>query len=401
MLYTVDINADEPIMLINKHIGFDSADGPGIIGDLFQRELLQLDSLGKKRIQVWINSPGGSVSDGYAIYNAILKSNTPVDTYCVGMAASIAAVIFQAGRKRIMADYGILMYHNPFIAGGSITPSEKKMLDVMRESIITMICTRCGMDEKEMGYIMDRTTFIDAPESKEKNLCDEIESSVDANLKYVRRPDPQNMVHYFKAYQPVLNKICYNNTTVKNTTMLKVCMKLGLNEAATEDNVVSAIKAIEDKSYAAELARIEAENKFEALNKASKKDLDKLKAEMEEMDAKYKAKQKEYEECKAALDAMEKDKKEAEDKAKEIEAKNMIEGYAKLGRIKNEASVILKWTNLAKVDFDGTKDMLEAIPVNKEAAKIVIDDRNNPDPTKAPASALGYTARVINKLKNK
>ncbi len=99
-LYTVDPSADEPIILVNKWIGKDEIDGEGIMGDQFQAELLALDSMGKKRIQVWINSPGGIVTDGYSMYNAVIKSNTKVDTYCVGIAASIAGVLFQAGRKR-------------------------------------------------------------------------------------------------------------------------------------------------------------------------------------------------------------------------------------------------------------------------------------------------------------
>src|SRR5690348_5015887 len=100
-LYTVDPDAERPVMLINTHIGFDEAEGFGVMGDAFQRELLQLDALcienNKGPIQVWINSPGGIVTDGMSIYSAILKSTTKVDTYCVGMAASIAGVIFQAG----------------------------------------------------------------------------------------------------------------------------------------------------------------------------------------------------------------------------------------------------------------------------------------------------------------
>ena len=66
-MYCVDLSADEPIMLINKHIGFDEKDGPGIDGSLFQEELLRIDAMGKKRIQIWINSPGGKVMDGYNI----------------------------------------------------------------------------------------------------------------------------------------------------------------------------------------------------------------------------------------------------------------------------------------------------------------------------------------------
>ena len=90
-MYTVDTSADEPIMLINSHIGFDPEDGMGVDGAQFQRELLELDSMGKKRIQVWINSPGGNVMDGYNIFSAICDSKTPVDTYAKGVVASIAS----------------------------------------------------------------------------------------------------------------------------------------------------------------------------------------------------------------------------------------------------------------------------------------------------------------------
>ena len=51
MIYCIDPTADEPIFLINKHIGYDKDDGMGIDGSIFQQELLQMDSLGKKRIQ--------------------------------------------------------------------------------------------------------------------------------------------------------------------------------------------------------------------------------------------------------------------------------------------------------------------------------------------------------------
>ena len=111
MIYCIDENIDEPIMLINTHIGFDEENGQGIDGAQFQRELLYLDGLGKKRIQVWINSIGGVVMDGYNIASAILKTKTPVDTYNVGMSASIAGVIFMCGRNRIMLDYAQFMMH--------------------------------------------------------------------------------------------------------------------------------------------------------------------------------------------------------------------------------------------------------------------------------------------------
>jgi ATP-dependent Clp endopeptidase proteolytic subunit ClpP len=176
MNYTIDPNSEEPIMLIDKHIGFDADEGPGIMGDLFQKELFMLDGMNKKRIQVWINSAGGVVQDGWNIYNAILRTKTKVDTYCVGMAASIAGVIFQAGRKRVMNDYGILMYHNPF--GG-----DDKSLDAIRDSLITMISQRSSMNAFDVSKMMNRTTWIGADEAMTMGLCDEIDQSVEMNTK--------------------------------------------------------------------------------------------------------------------------------------------------------------------------------------------------------------------------
>ena len=117
---TVNPDSNEPIILINDVIGCDETMGGGILGSDFEREILSLDDKGKKRIRVYINSVGGSVIDGMSIYNAIIHTKTPVDTYCVGIAASIAGVIFTAGKNRYIADYGLLMIHNPYRETGEI-----------------------------------------------------------------------------------------------------------------------------------------------------------------------------------------------------------------------------------------------------------------------------------------
>jgi len=397
MLYTVDATVDEPIMLINKHIGFDEQEGPGIMGDLFQNELLQLDGLGKKRIQVWINSPGGVVTDGYAIYNAILKSNTPVDTNCVGMAASIAGVIFQAGRRRIMADYGILMYHNPFNPGSEEDADAAKMLEAMRESIITMVCTRSNMQRTDVEDMMDRTTFIEAGEAKQMGLCDEVEASAHANTKYLRKEKAQNnLVSYFKQCNKILNKLyTTQNNPLTMPAMLKITAQLGLHEAATEQHIADAIKDIQNRAYAAETQLISANRKADEENRNAKTALDKLKADMDDLAAKLKAKQKEYEDCKSKLDSLAKDKAETDEQAKEDKAKNMVTQFATQGRIKNEASVINKWVNLAKADFDGTREMIEAIPLNKEAVKIPTGSSAGESFT----NSISLSARVMNNIK--
>lgn len=383
------LNSDEPIMLINRHIGQDDEDGPGIIGDLFQNELLELDGLGKKRIQVWINSPGGSVVDGYAIYNAILKSKTPVDTYCVGIAASIAGVLFQAGRKRVMCDYGILMYHNPF--GG-----DPKTVAAMRDSLTKMISNRCSMTENEVSSMMARTTYISAEEAMDKGLCDEIESSITANIKY-KRNDANPVMNYWKESTKVVNS--FLQTEIKPTQMSlvpKVTMKLKLNDSAPESDIVTAIESIENRANTAEgtvaTLRTDVQNKENELTEVKNK-LVAAEAKIKDEATTAAAKLKDVQD---KLDAMETDKKTAEEATLKLEAETMIEGHAKAGRIKNEATVKLSWVKMAIADLPGTKAMLEALPLNKVAPKTDLIE-NKLGEGDLPTSAIGLMAK--NKLK--
>ena len=339
-LYTIDVESDEPIMLINKHIGNDEQEGQGIDGSLFQEELLRLDQLGKKRIQVWINSGGGVVMDGYSIYNAILKSKTKVDTYNVGIAASIAAVIFQAGRKRIMADYSLLMYHNPY--GG-----ESVELKKMRESIAVMIAQRTGKSIEEILKIMDRTTWITASEALLNGFTDEVEYSNEVNIKH------GNARAMWDSGKTIVNSIL----KPKNKTMNKVANKLGLIAEANEETILAAINKMEDDSKKME----EKMAKLEDAIKSKQAECSELEAKMDEL------KQK-------AEDAKNEAKK-AEDEAKKSEAKNMVENFVKVGKIKNES--VEKWVAKAIVDFDGVKNLLDELPTNAKAANINIGGVQN------------------------
>jgi ATP-dependent protease ClpP protease subunit len=360
-IYTVDPGADEPIMLINNHIGFDSEDGMGIDGAQFQNELLTLDGMGKKAIQVWINSPGGSVMDGYNIYTAILKSKTKVDTHCTGMAASIAGVIFQAGRNRIMSDYGFLMYHNPK------GPSDRKLIDMMTDSIAKMTA-RSGKTEADILKMMNKETFISSDEALEYGLCDSIEVSSESNKKRLNSETPVKA--FYKEAQLVLNNIFNTNQNQNTMAFPKVANRLSLNTEASEDAIVNAIDRIENKAK-------EDKDSYEAKEKDLKDKMDKLKAEMEDLkkskkdadDAKDKA-EKDCKDAKEEVDKVKAEKKDAEDKGKEEEAKNYVSAYVKAGKIKNEAEAIKGWHALYVADPVFCKKQLESITLNKIGVKI-------------------------------
>lgn len=365
--FTVDPTADEPIMLLDRQIGggYDEEEGTyGIDGASFCRELLVLDTMDKKRIQVWINSPGGFVDDGMAIVNAILKSKTKVDTYCTFLAASIAGVIFQAGRERVMADYGVLMYHNPYDENDE--NRDDPYLRSIKQSIITLIASKSGMPEKQVTEMMNRTSFIMADEAMQLGLCTKIEQSADLNKK--RPAVGADSKAYWKSSRQIMNKLV-DNLKISHMSFPKLANKLGLITEANEDSMCNEVERLLNK-----LTKAEKDCKDKEKEISDHKDeMDKKKKELDDMKEKH-------DKLKEELDALKKKVKDDEeaDKAKneaklETEAKNMIDGFVKTGRIKNEAVVIEKWVKAAKADMAGTKEMIESLPLNVAQGKKIVD----------------------------
>jgi ATP-dependent protease ClpP protease subunit len=330
MIYCIDENIDEPIMLINTFIGFDDEEGMGIDGAQFQKELLYLDTLGKKRIQIWINSIGGVVMDGYSIASAILKTKTPVDTFNVGICASIAGVIFMCGRNRVAMDYSLLMIHKP--SGGN----DEKVLELMQESLVTMLTAKSGLTEEQVSVLMDATSWINANNSLEMGFATEIEKTAKAEMITAT-----NYADIFTQANKITNKILKPIINTKKS-MLKVTNKLGLNAEANEESIVDAI---------------------EQMKNASAEELQALTLEMEQMEIAMEELKQKYEAIMEQMGA-EKELREEED------AVEMVSNFAKLGRIKNDEENIKMWVNLAKSDLNGTKAIIENLPLNVEAPKI-------------------------------
>lgn len=346
--YTIDVESEEPIMLINKHIGNDEYDGVGINGADFERELMTLDTMGKKRIQVWINSTGGMVLDGWSIYSAILKTKTKVDTYCVGVAASIAGVIFQAGRERNMADYALLMYHNPF------GTNSDKSFEKIKQSIVTMVANKCGVSEDELSKEMDSELWLDAWEALERKFADSIEMSWDFNKKRgALKPDlamPKDMD--VKARWVESNKILNNYFKSNKSDMKNIANKLGLNPEASEEAIITALEDVQNKVTA----------------------FDPVYAELETVKNSLTEKENEVTELTAKVNEFEQKAKDAELENKRITATNMVEGFAKVGKIKNEDAIKNQWIEKAMEDHEFVKNALENLPVNREMPDFGKDD---------------------------
>ena len=124
----------------------------------------QLEALGDvNEINVFINSYGGEVAEGLAIYNALKRHKAKVTTYCDGFACSIASVIFMAGDERIMSEASLLMIHNAWIwASGNAEELRKQAddLEKITQASVEAYKAHSSLTEKEIKNLMDHETWI-------------------------------------------------------------------------------------------------------------------------------------------------------------------------------------------------------------------------------------------------
>jgi ATP-dependent Clp protease protease subunit len=157
----------------------------GPIDDMFANLVIaQLLFLEKedptKDIEFYINSPGGSVSAGLAIYDTMQMIGPDVATICVGIAASMGAVLLAAGHpgKRYVLPYSEVMIHQPLLGG---LQGQATDIDIHARHIIKMRSRLNGILSKHTGQPMERIEldterdrFLDADEAKAYGLVDEI-----------------------------------------------------------------------------------------------------------------------------------------------------------------------------------------------------------------------------------
>ena len=131
------------------------------------------------QINLRINSPGGGVYEGIGIYNAMERSRCPIDTYCDGIAASMASVLFLAGRKRYISKYGQIMTHKPSGGAWGTADEMRKCADDIDncERIVTdMMVAKMGITAAVVSekYLNGKDNYFGAEAAKTLKLADDI-----------------------------------------------------------------------------------------------------------------------------------------------------------------------------------------------------------------------------------
>ena len=147
----------------------------------------ELQSVKDKDINVHINSLGGSVFDGLAIYNALKNHSKKVTTKVEGIAASIASVIAMAGDSIEMAENSLFMIHNPFaMSGGDANELRKtaNILDKIRNEIAEIYAAKSKHDSKHYIALMDVESWFNSSETMELGLINGITESLKIENNY-------------------------------------------------------------------------------------------------------------------------------------------------------------------------------------------------------------------------
>lgn len=164
---------DAADILIYDRIG-ESFFDDGVTAKGFVEELKAISA---SQINLRINSPGGSVFDGYAIYNALRRHPATITAYVDGMAASIASIIALAGDEVVMAENALFMIHDPsMLAMGTADDMRKAadLLDKVGGQLVDTYAERTGMDPDDIRDAMAAETWYTADEALDAGFIDQV-----------------------------------------------------------------------------------------------------------------------------------------------------------------------------------------------------------------------------------
>ena len=152
-----------------------------IISQIF---FLEMDNP-EKDIHLYINSPGGSVTAGVALYDIMQFVKCNVRTYCIGMAASMGSLLLAAGTagKRYVLPHARVMIHQPHVSGAGISGQvsdieiQAKEMALTKKKLVEIYAKHTGKDIKTLTEAMERDYYMSAEEALDFNLVDHIVSS--------------------------------------------------------------------------------------------------------------------------------------------------------------------------------------------------------------------------------
>jgi ATP-dependent protease ClpP protease subunit len=167
--------AGEAEVWLYGQIGLDFW-GDGIDAKQFCQDLADLEA---SHISLRVNSPGGSVSHGHAIYNAILRHPAAVTSYIDGVALSISSCIALAAEEVVIAENALYMVHQPFGAycgyfNAAELRKEADITDKFAETLVGVYAKRTGMSAEDIAALMDEESWYTGQEAVDAGFADRV-----------------------------------------------------------------------------------------------------------------------------------------------------------------------------------------------------------------------------------
>ena len=178
--YSINASGDGPAEILIYDVIGQSWWEESVTAKQFVKDLKAIGA--KKDVVVRINSPGGNVFDGNAIFNALKNHKGKVDVVVDGMALSMASIIAMAGDTITMSDNAIMMIHNPSglaVGDANAMRTYADLLDKIKSPMVDAYVARSGKQADEIAALMDAETWFNAEEAKAFGFADAI---VESNL---------------------------------------------------------------------------------------------------------------------------------------------------------------------------------------------------------------------------
>ncbi len=179
-----DFDASTGEIWIDAEIG----DRPGEISSRGMRDAIK--KIGPKKLTIYLNSGGGSVTEGWSIYRQLVGHRAGVTTIVSPLAASMAAVILQAGQERLVDPNAIVMVHNPWTSTSGNADELQTSIDLLRKietQMLELFSKRTGLDKPEVSRMLTAETWLDAGEAIQLGFADGLTSTVNAKASSVKR----------------------------------------------------------------------------------------------------------------------------------------------------------------------------------------------------------------------
>ena len=262
--------------------------------------LAELKKLSGQRVHLRINSVGGSVVEGAAIYNALRRHKGGLVVHIDALAASMASVIAMAGDETLIADNALVMIHNPWgmtMGDADELRKEADILDKLKNTLVNAYVRKTGMEAEQVAQMMDDETWLDATEAVALGFADAIEDGIEAAASIT----PEAARARFDTFQNSMARKTTKTIKAEEAAPAEVVAEPVVEapvadeavDTSSEDNMNAELQAKVDALQADLAAKVEADTVRAQADEVTAKELETLKAEVERLTAESASKDEE------------------------------------------------------------------------------------------------------------